>query len=61
MPAKRVAEVAVSAVESGDDIVQRAQYLIFAQREDARQHRSGPRILVLEAFLARHKEPGDDP
>ena len=60
MPAESIAEVAVPAVESGDDIVQRAQHLVFTQREDARQHRSRPRILMLEAFLPRHEQPGDD-
>ena len=58
MPAEGADQIAVTAVEAGDDVVQRRPHLVLVEGQDARQHRSRSGLLVLEAFLARARRAG---
>ena len=61
VPAEGADEVAVTPVEAGDDIVQRRAHLVLVEGKDALEHGSRAGVLVLEALLPGHEEPGDDP
>ena len=59
MAAERAYEVAVSALEARDDVVQRPCHVVVGQRKNSLEHQSRSRLLVFEALLARDEELGD--
>ena len=58
---ERLDEIAMTTHEARDDVVEGSLNLILVQGQEALHNGCGARVLVVEAFLPGHEQPGDDP
>lgn len=54
-------QVAVSAGEPGPRAGKRLAHLVLGHRQDAIDHRPGPRVAMDQGLLAGHEQPADRP